>query len=133
MRSGYLVATVSSAVHFQMPILISRHGNTLFKYILTMEDIGRWIVRSYRPHLEERDSIWGDDWSHSSFVRRSLSWGFLGFSSALRKMPRDLSTAPGIISLSPLSLATDVTDVTLRASDLWLGTRRGDGGTATLV
>ena len=35
-------------------------------------------VRSYRPHLEERDPIWDDDWSHSSFIRRSPSWRFLG-------------------------------------------------------
>ena len=45
-------------------------------------------------------------------------------------MPGDLSTAPGIISLSSLSLTTDVT---LEASDLWLGTRTGAGGTATLT
>ena len=48
-------------------------------------------------------------------------------------MPGDLCTAPGIISLSPLSLATDVTDVTLRASGLWLGTRTEAGGTDTLA
>ena len=34
--------------------------------------------------------------------------------------------------LSPLSLATDVTDATLGASGLWLGTQTGAGGTATL-
>ena len=79
-------------------------------------------VRSYRPHLEERDPIWSDNWSHSPFIRRSPScpsWGFLGFSSAVRQMPGDLCTAPRIISLSPLSLATDVTDATLGASGLW--------------
>ena len=32
-----------------------------------------------------------------------------------------------------LSLATDVTDATLGASGLWLGTRTGAGGTATLT
>ena len=64
-------------------------------------------VRSYRPHLEERDPIWGDDWLYSPFIRQSPSWGFLGFSSAVRQMPGDLCTAPRIISLSPLSLATD--------------------------
>ena len=47
-------------------------------------------------------------------------------------MPGDLCTAPGIISLSPLSLATEVTEATLGASGLWLGTRTGAGGTATL-
>ena len=39
----------------------------------------------------------------------------------------------GIISLLSLSLATDVTDVTLGASGLWLGTRTGASGTATLA
>jgi len=48
-------------------------------------------------------------------------------------MPGDLCTAPMIISLSPLSLATDITDMTLGASSLWLGTRTGAGGTATLA
>ena len=33
--------------------------------------------------------------------------------------------------ISPLSLATDVTDATLGASGLWIGTRTGAGGTAT--
>ena len=89
-------------------------------------------VRSYRPHLEERDLIWVDDWSHGPFIRRSPSWGFLGFSSAVRQMPGDMCTAPRIISLSPLSLATDVTDATPGASSLWLGTRTEAGGTAKL-
>ena len=48
-------------------------------------------------------------------------------------MPGDFCTVPGIISLASLSLATDVTDATLGASGLWLGTRRGAGGTATLT
>ena len=52
------------------------------------------------------------------------------FSSAIRQMPGDLCTAPSIISLLPLSLATYVT---LGASDHWLGTRTGDCGTATLT
>ena len=39
---------------------------------------------------EERDPIWGDDWSHSPFIRWSPSWGFLGFSSAVRQMPGDV-------------------------------------------
>ena len=45
----------------------------------------------------------------------------------------DLCTAPRMISLSPLSLASDVTDTTLGASGLWLGTQTGAGGTATLT
>ena len=48
-------------------------------------------------------------------------------------MAGDLCTAPRIILLSSLSLATDVTDATLGASGLWLGTRTGGGGTATLT
>ena len=48
-------------------------------------------------------------------------------------MPGDLCTAPGIILLSPLSLATNVTDLTLGAGGLWLGTRTGADGTATLA
>ena len=50
-------------------------------------------VRSYRPHLEEWDPIWGDDWSHS-LHRVSLSWGFPGFSSVVMQMPGDLCTDP---------------------------------------
>ena len=45
-------------------------------------------------------------------------------------MSGDLCIAPGIISL--LSLATDVTDVTLGASGHWLGTRTGAGGIAKM-
>jgi hypothetical protein len=48
-------------------------------------------------------------------------------------MPGDLCTVPGITSLSSLSLAFDVTDLTLGASDLWLGNRAGAGGNATLA
>ena len=48
-------------------------------------------------------------------------------------MPGYLCTASRIISLSPLSLATDVTDATLGASGFWLGTRTGADGTATLA
>ena len=58
---------------------------------------------------------------------------FLGFSSAVRQMPGDLCIAPGIISLSPLSLATDMTDMALIASGLWLGTQTGIGGTTILA
>ena len=77
-------------------------------------------VRSYQPHFEVRDPIWGDDWSHN-LHRLSPSWGSPGFSSAVRQMPGDLCTAPGIISLPRLLL----TDVTLGASGLWLDTWTG--------
>ena len=55
---------------------------------------------------------------------------FWEFSSAVRQIPGDLCTAPGIISCTPLSL---VTDVTLGANCLWVGTRTGAGGTTTLA
>ena len=48
-------------------------------------------------------------------------------------MPGNLCTAPSIISLLPLSLVIDVTDATLGASGLWIGTRTGAGGIATLT
>ena len=53
------------------------------------------------------------------------------FSSAVRRMPGDLYTVPRIISSSPLSLATDVTDATLGASGDWLGTLPGAGSVYT--
>ena len=56
-----------------------------------------------------------------------------GISLSVRQLPGDLCTAPRIIPLSPLSLATNVTDATLRLSDLWLGTRTRAGGTTTLT
>ena len=57
----------------------------------------------------------------------------LGFSSAVKQMLGDLCTAPRIISLSPLSLATDVTDAILWAIGLWPGIRTGAGDTVTLI
>ena len=86
-------------------------------------------VQFYRPHLEVRDPIWGDDWSHSPFIRRSPSWGFQGFSPAVMQIP-DLCTTPVFILLLPLSLATDVT---LGAIGYWLGTRKGSVGTVILA
>ena len=56
---------------------------------------------------------------------------FRVFFLAVRQMPGDLGTAPVIISLSPLSLATDVTDVTLGEYGLWLGAQTAVSGTAT--
>ena len=76
---------------------------------------------------------WGNDWSHDPFIRRSPSWDFLGYSSAVRQLPGDMCTAPRIISLSPFSLATGLTDATLGASGLWIGTRTGVGGITTLA
>ena len=59
--------------------------------------------------------------SSSDVAELRFSGGFLSCKA---------NAAPRIISLSPLSLATDVTDATLGA-DLWLGTRTGAGDTAT--
>ena len=50
-------------------------------------------------HFEVKDPIWDDDWPHSSFIRRSPGWGFAEFFTAVRQMPGDLCTVPGIISL----------------------------------
>ena len=115
---NHIICKIKSSEHTSRPLLIS--------FLLPS-----WrALRSYWPHLEERDPIWGDDCSHSPFIRRSPSWYFLGVSSAVRQMPGDLCTAPRIIPLSSVSLATDAT---LGTSGLWLGTRTGIGGTATLT
>ena len=61
----------------------------------------------------------------SECLLAEIFWGFPRLQGT-----GDLCTAPRIISLSPLSLETDAT---LGASDLWLGTRTGAGGTVTLT
>ena len=63
----------------------------------------------------------------------SLAYNRRETSLAVRQMPGDLCTAPSIISLSTLLLATDVTDATLGESGLCLGTRTGAGGTVKLA
>ena len=90
------------------------HGDgSFFSFLLPS-----WpAVRSW-PHLEVRDPIWGDDWLHSPFIRWSPSRGFPEYSSAVRQIWGDLCIAPCIISLSPLSIATDMTDMKLRAKNL---------------
>jgi hypothetical protein len=57
---------------------------------------------------------------------------FRGFLSSKENARRSVNI-PGIISLSPLSLATNVTNVTLGANGRWLGTRTGTGGIVTLT
>ena len=57
---------------------------------------------------------------------------FRGFLRLLDKC-QEICAQPRVNSLSPLLLATDVTDATLGASGVWLGTRTGAGGTATLA
>ena len=115
------------------PRLLFSRSASYFWGLLSSHFKSRWQTCSFKTHLEERDPIWGDDWTQSPFIRRSPSWGFLGFSSTVKQMPGDLCTASKIISLSPLSLATDETDVTFGASGLWIGTRTGAGGTAALT
>ena len=113
LEDGQHLLATRLRVYFNMSWTGSR------KFFLNSFLLPLWrAVRSYGPHLEERDPIWGDAWSHSPFIRRSPSWGFLGFSSAVRQMPGDLCTAPRTISLSPYLHLTYVTDVTLGASDL---------------
>ena len=112
-------------------LVVRRHYSNHYPILslfpsFSLPDLTELIWREGTP-------IWGDNWSHSPFIRRSPSWGFLGFSSAVRQMPGYLCTAPRIISLSPLSLETDVTDATLGASGLWLGNRTGGAGTGTLA
>ena len=62
-----------------------------------------WAVRSYWPHLEVRDPIWNDEWSHSPH-RLSPSWGFPGVSLSVSYISEDMCKAPGIIPISPLAL-----------------------------
>ena len=45
-------------------------------------------------------------------------------------MSGDMCPAPGIISLTPLSLVTNMTDMALGASGLWLENQTGTAGTA---
>ena len=58
---------------------------------------------------------------------------FRGFPHTVRQMPGDMRIASGIISLSPLSLAGNVTDLTLGAGSLWLETRTRADDTTTLA
>ena len=84
-------------------------------------------LQSYRPYLKCRDPSWGNDWSHNPSIRRSPSRGLPGFSSAVWKMPGDLCTAPGILSLAYMWLTQH------SKQSLWQRTRTGAGGTATLA
>ena len=88
-------------------------------------------VWSYRPHLELRDPIWGDDCSHS-LHRRSLSWDFRRVPSVLSEIAGDLCTAPVSSNFHPYHYLTGVTDMILGASGFCLGTRIGAGGTTTV-
>ena len=64
---------------------------------------------------------------HQTVCLLRFSGVFLGCKANARKSVH----SPRIISLSTLSLEIDVTDATLGASGLWLGTRTGAGSTAT--
>ena len=63
------------------------------------------VERFYWPHLEVEDPIFKAMTDRTAFIRWSPSWGLPGSPSTVRLMPGDLCPAPGIISLSPLSLA----------------------------
>ena len=93
------------------------------------------LFAQHAPVTFINKNSWWNILSNAILVRglSSPNWGFLGFSSAVRQMSGDLCTAPRIISLSPLSLATEVIDAKLVASGLCLGTRTRTGGTATLT
>ena len=64
----------------------------------------------------------------SDSLLAEVFWGFPHVKPNARRSVHN----PRIISLSPLSLMTDVTDTTLGASVHWLETQTGAGGTATL-
>ena len=88
-----------SCERYKQNTLVFSHIKILIRPFLVFFFLPFWrAVRSYWPHLDIRDPIWGDDRSHRLLL--SPSWDFLGFSSAVRKMPGDLCIAPGIISLA---------------------------------
>ena len=82
-------------------------------------------MRSYRPYLEE----WVPFEAMTASPDGLLAEIFLSCKANVKRSVH----SPRTISLSPLLLETDVTDATLGASDLWLGTRTAGGGTATLA
>ena len=115
-------------------MFINKRASPLFiPFILSFLLHSRRALWTYWHHLVVRDPVWGNDWSHSLFIRRSPCREFPWFFSAVRQIPEAMCTAPLIISLSLLSLATDVTDATLAASGLWLGIGTWATGTATLT
>ena len=78
------------------------------------------------------DLIWRKGTSFEAMTGR-IAPSSDGLLAEIRQMSGDLCIDPRIISLSPFSLATDVTDATLGASGLWLQTRTGASATATLT
>jgi hypothetical protein len=121
-------STESSRFRVNMHMLSFRHRGFSSPFLLSFFSPSWRAMGSYRPHLEERDPICGYD---NPFIGRSPSWGFSGFFSALWPFPGDLCTALGIISLSPLSLASDWRDT--RGKWPLAGTRIGAGGSAALA
>ena len=88
-------------------------------------------LRSYRPHLEVRDPILSYDWPrslHQTVSGLRFSGVFLSPKVSARRSVHSVS-----FHYHPYHYPTDVTDVTLGTSGLWLGTRAGAGGTATLA
>ena len=58
-------------------------------------------VRSYWPHLKERVTICGDDWSHSLHLL-SCSWGFPKFSSTQGKCQEFFAQRPVSYNYHPI-------------------------------
>ena len=120
-------------------VLLESYTKHMLAFLCLIHDLTRscfisfllpsWrYVRSYRPHLEEGtpfEAMTG----RTAFIESLLAEVFLSCNANARRYVH----SPKIISLSSLSLETDVTDVTLRASGHGLGTGTGAGGTATLA
>ena len=79
-------------------------------------------MRSYRPHLEERDPFEAMTSRTAPSLDRVLAEVFHGFPQLQGKCQE--------ICAQPLRYHPDVT---LGTSGLWLGTRTGTGGIATLA
>ena len=104
--------------------------------------LSTWIGDSLFPCFslpdvlwDPTDLIWRKETPFEAMNGRTApsSDGLLAEVSRGFPQPGDLCTALRIISLSLLSIEIDVTDATLGASDLWLGTRIGAGGAAILT
>ena len=70
---------------------------------------------------------------HTAFINGLLAEVFKGFPQLYGKCQEICAQPPGSFHYYTLSIATDVTDATLGASDLLLGPRIRAGGTATLA
>jgi hypothetical protein len=88
-----------SCERYKQNTLVFSHIKILIRPFLVFFFLPFWrAVRSYWPHLDIRDPIWGDDRSHRLLL--SPSWYFPGFSWVVREMRGELCTAPGIIIIT---------------------------------